>query len=357
MKKTILFILSLVIGLALFIGVVAYIGVDEIVGAFKSFTWSIIAVVVGLSFLQISITIYRWKLILEAQGDYIPFRKLIAPKMIGYTISFLTPGLYVGGEPVRAYVLKKDTGVRYSRGFASIIVDKILDFTYPLPFLMAAFIYAIFAYDMPWGVVSAFVLVLFAFIIVLILFYIQTYRGKGFFSSLLRFFQLHRIKKIRRIIEKMLYFEKLIITFFNHRQALFAKGLLLSLLGGTVIFAQFFIVLYALGITVSILEILVMMVFMILSFLVPIPASLGSFETGQVIVFSALKYSASIGVAFTLILRVAEVFKVGLGLIFLSNLGLKFLKDIPKGNGLNNNHLTNSASDIGLESNESKKGE
>jgi len=335
MKKTILFILSLVIGLALFIGVVAYIGLDEIISAFKSFPWWVIAVTTALSFLQIFVTIYRWKLVLNAQGDKVSFWRLISPKFVGYAISFLTPGLYVGGEPVRAYVLKKETGIRFTRSMASIIVDKVLDFTYPLPFLIGALIYAIFSYNMPWSVVGVFILTLFILIGLLGLFYFQTYRSKGFFSVIMRIFQLHRFKFMRKIVTRMVIFEQLIITFFKDKRQLFAQGLLLSLLGGTIIFAQFFIILHALGIDANFLEILVMMVFMILSFLIPIPASLGSFETSQVVVFTALKFTASIGIAFTLVLRVAEIFKVGLGLFYLSRLGLKLLKAVPIENGEN----------------------
>jgi len=336
MKKTVLFILSLVIGLALFTGVVAYIGLDEIISAFKSFPWWVIAVTTVLAFVQIFITIFRWKIILNAQGDKVPFVKLISPKFVGYSISFLTPGLYVGGEPVRAYVLKKETGIPFTRSMASIIVDKILDFTYPLPFLIGALVFAVFNYDMPWSVLGVFILTLFILIGLLGLFYFQTLRGKGFFSIIFRIFQLHRFKFMRKVVTKMVVFEQLIITFFKDKKQLFAQGLLLSLLGGTIIFLQFFIILYALGIDANFLEILVMMVFMILSFLIPIPASLGSLETGQVVVFTALKFTASIGIAFTLVLRVAEIFKVGLGLIYLSRLGLKLLKAVPMENGNNN---------------------
>ncbi len=337
MKKTILFILSVVVGIALFVGVLSYIGVDEILGAFQSFSWKTIAIIVALSFVQISIVNYRWKLVLEAQGDIVPYRKLFAPKLVGFTISFLTPGLYVGGEPVRAYLLKKETGVRYSHGFASIIVDKILDFTYPLPFLIGALIYAIFHYDISWEAVSIFVVVLIGLIVALILFYVQTYRGKGFFSALFIILRINRIKRFSKIIDKMLYFEKLIITFFNNRKAIFVKGLFLSLLGGMIVFIQFIIILNALGIQADIVQILVMMVFMILAFLVPIPASLGSFEAGQVIVFTALGHPASLGVAFTLVIRMAELGKLAVGLTFLSNVGLRFLRSIPPENN-NNNH-------------------
>jgi len=337
MKKILLFILSLVIGIALFIGVLYYIGLDDLKSAFTSFSWATIAVVVALTFLQIFIIIYRWQLILAAQGDKLPFKKLLAPKFVGFAVSYLTPGLYVGGEPVRAYLLKRNTGVRLSHGFASIIVDKILDFTYPLPFLIGALIYAMFKYDISWEAVSAFVLVLLGLIVLLGFFYVQTYRGKGFFSSLIIFLRLNRIRFIKKYFEKILYFEGMIITFFNKQPALFTKGLSLSLLGGIVVFIQFIVILHALGIQADIVQILVMMVFMILAFLVPLPASLGSFEASQVIVFSALGHPASIGVAFVLIFRMAELGKLAVGLTFLSNIGLKFLRSIPK-NGNNNNH-------------------
>lgn len=336
MKKTLFIILSIIVGIILFIGVLIYIGPGELVVAFESFSWETIAIVIGLAFLQIFITIYRWKIVLKSQGDDIPLKKLISPKIVGFTVSFLTPGLYVGGEPVRAYLLKKQTGVRYSHGFASIIVDKILDFTYPLPFLIGALVYAMFKYDISWEAVSVFIAVLIGLITLLILFYVQTYRGKGFFSGLIVLFRLDRFTKFGKLVKRMLYFEKLVITFFNHRKALFIQGLMLSLLGGMVIFVQFMVVLNALGIEADIVQILVMMVFMILSFLIPIPASLGSFEASQVIVFTALGHPASIGVAFTLILRVAEMAKLGIGFTFLSNIGLKFLKELPEKNGNNN---------------------
>lgn len=338
MKKAILFILSIILGIALFIAVLNYIGVEDVIKVFDSFSWGVIAVVIGLSLLQISIVIYRWKLIIESQGDKARFVDLLSPKFVGFTVSFLTPGLYVGGEPVRAYLLKKKTGIRLSKGLSSIIVDKILDFTYPLPFLIWALVYAIIKYDISWEAVGVFVFVLIVLIFLLGVFYIQTYRGKGFFSSLAKWFKLDKFKKLEKFIKKGQYFEELVITFFQDKKALFIKGLLLSLLGGIVVFIQFIVVLHSLGITANIVEILVMMVFMILAFLVPVPASIGSFEASQALVFTALGYPGSIGIAFTLILRMAELGKLAIGLTFLSNVGLKFLRSVPDKNELNDNN-------------------
>jgi len=334
MKKVLLSILSLIVGVILFIGVLRYIGVDAFKAAFYSFSWWTIGIVAALGYLQTFIAIYRWKLILRAQGNEVSIKQLVAPKFAGQTVSYMTPGPNVGGEPVSAYFLKRNTGIGYSKGFASIMVDKILDFTYPLPFLIGALVYAFFKYDISWATIGIFVLTLLVLIFLLGMFYIQTYRGIGFFSSLIRILHLHRFGKMQKLVDKMLHFENLIIRFFNHQKDLFVKGLFLSLIGGMIILLQFVIVLEALGIGGSVIQILMMMVFMILSNFMPIPAGIGSLEAGQAIVFSALGYSASIGVAFSLILRAAEVFKLGLGITFLSHVGIKVLRELPKnGNG------------------------
>lgn len=338
MKKILLFIVSTLVGIALFIGVILYIGTDEIVRVFSSFSWGVILVVVGLGLAQMLVTIYRWQRVLSAQGMKVTLVDLIIPKFVGFAISFITPGLYVGGEPIRAYLLKKRTNIRLSRGMASIIVDKILDFTYPLPFLIGALIYAMLTYDISWEAISVFIAVLCILIVTLGWFYIQTYRGIGFFSSFLRFFRIHRFKRLKKFFEKMVYFENIIIEFFQHHPRLFIEGLLLSLLGGVIIFIQFIVVLNALDVTSHFLDVLVMMVFMILSFLIPIPASLGSFEASQAIVFRALGYTPSLGVAFTMVLRASDFVKAGIGLMFLSNIGLKFLKDVPKNGELKASH-------------------
>ena len=334
MKKAVLFILSIVLGIALFIAVLNYIGIEDIIGSFESFSWPIIAVVVGLTFVQIFIVMLRWKMVLDSQGDKVPLRKLISPKFVGFTVSFLTPGLFVGGEPIRAYLLNKNTGIRLSKSFSSIIVDKILDFTYPLPFLIWALIYAMWKYDINWEAVGVFVLALVFLIFLLLVFYIQTFRGRGFFSSLARWFRLDHFAWSRKMIEKGKYFEKLIILFFNEKPAFVAKGLFLSFLVGLVIFIQFMVILNALGIEASTIDILIMMVFMILAFLVPVPASIGSFEASQALVFTALGHPASAGVAFTFIIRMAELGKLAVGLSYLSNIGLKFVRSIPGQNGL-----------------------
>ncbi|PIT87190.1 MAG: hypothetical protein COU31_04230 [Candidatus Magasanikbacteria bacterium CG10_big_fil_rev_8_21_14_0_10_40_10] len=334
MKKVILFFLSLIVGVALFIAVFRYIGVEAFKEAFKSFSWWTIGVVAVLAYAQTFVGIYRWKLILRAQGDNVTIKQLVAPKFAGLTVSYLTPGPNVGGEPVSAYFLKRNAGIGYSKGFASILVDKILDFTYPIPFLIAAMVYAFFKYDISWQAIGVFVFTLLVLIVLLAVFYVQTYRGIGFFSSVIRVLRLHRFKRMQKMIDKMLHFEELIIKFFNHQKELFAKGLILSLIGGIIVLLQFVIVLISLGIEANIVQILMMMVFMILSSFMPIPAGLGSYEAGQVIVFSALGYTASIGVAFALILRAVEVFKLGLGLFFLSHVGIRVLQELPaNGNG------------------------
>lgn len=274
----------------------------------------------------------RWKIILESQGDTISFRRLIGPKFIGNAISYLAPGPNVGGEPVRAYLLKRDYGIKLSHGLASITIDKVMDFTYPVPFLVGAMLYASVRYEFPLGVISVFLLILFLLLILLAVFYIQTYREKGFFSTFIRLLRLHRMSRFEKLIEKLYHFEQLIIVFFKEHRMVFLKGLGLSLLSGMVTLLQFYLILISLGVDPKLHEVLLMLVFMILAFFIPIPAGLGSFEVSQSVIFAAFGHPASTGIAFTLILRVAEIFKVGIGLMYMSHIGLKYIRRLSENN-------------------------
>ncbi|KKW15759.1 MAG: hypothetical protein UY52_C0014G0002 [Parcubacteria group bacterium GW2011_GWC2_49_9] len=229
--------------------------------------------------------------------------------------------------------------MRFTHGLAAIIVDKLLDFTYPLPFLIGALVYVMMKFDVSSEVFSLFAVVLLALIVVLALFYIMTYQGKGFISVLLIVFRINRITYIKKYFEKLLYFEKLIIQFFQHRSGVFIKGLLLSLLSGALVFIQLFLLLHAMGIIANPWHIFIIMVFMILAFIMPIPGALGTMEAGQALIFNAMGYTASAGVVFAFIFRIIELVKVGLGLIFLSSVGLNFLRNL---NDLTNGGQANS---------------
>ncbi|GKS57141.1 hypothetical protein YTPLAS18_06680 [Nitrospira sp.] len=66
---------------------------------------------------------YGWKLTLGAYADAVSFLKLLAIRTAGEVVNMTTPTAYVGGEPLKAYLLKRDK-IPFVDGFASVILAK-----------------------------------------------------------------------------------------------------------------------------------------------------------------------------------------------------------------------------------------
>jgi uncharacterized protein (TIRG00374 family) len=334
MKKVIFFVVSTIIGVALFVGVILKVGPAAVWQSLNYFSigkWFIVLLLYGCQFV---LTQYRWKFILKSQGYDIPASRLTGAKLVGFTMDYLTPSPNVGGEAFRAYVLKKDTNVPFSQGLASIVIDKIMDFSYALPFVLFGISYVLFRFDLTWKMVAGLLTVSIIFIFLLGLFFYRTFRNKDFFGGIIRFLRLHHLSFFAKITDKIGQFEQNVIRFFRKDRKLFVQGLIMSFIGGAmVIFAQW-LILQFLGLEASIFDVLIISTLTVITFLVPIPGSFGSTETGVALIFTTLGFKPEEGVAYTLIFRSLDLLKIAFGLLFLSHLGLKIGQTIVKGQGI-----------------------
>ena len=334
MKKIIFFTISALIGLALFVGVIWKVGLNQILQTINYFSISKWFVILLLSITQFYITLYRWKIVLKSQGFDIPLIKLLASKLVGFSVDYMTPSPNVGGEAIRAYVLKRDTGIGFSHGLASVIIDKVMDFSYALPFVLFGIFFVLIKFSLSWKIVASLLFVSFAFIFLILLFYYNTLRRKEFFGAIIRFLQLHRLSFIAKAMDKIAQFERIIIDFFHRDKKTFYKGLYLSLLGGIIGISWIWLILFFLGLDVNFLQVLLIATLTIITFLLPIPGSFGSTEAGVVIIFTMLGFRAEYAVAYTLIFRSVDLLKVGIGFLFLSHFGLRFGQTIIRGEGV-----------------------
>lgn len=69
---------------------------------------------------------FRWYLLVNSTGTRVPFRKTFPYFIIALAFNNVTPGK-IGGEPIRAYLLKKEANVSLGQGIASILTEKIMD--------------------------------------------------------------------------------------------------------------------------------------------------------------------------------------------------------------------------------------
>ena len=85
-----------------------------------------ILIVIVLYLINMLTKAFRWYLLVNATGAKAPFSKTFPFYVIALAFNNLTPGK-IGGEPVRAYLLKKELNVSVGQSIASIFAEKIMD--------------------------------------------------------------------------------------------------------------------------------------------------------------------------------------------------------------------------------------
>ncbi len=123
MKKS--FVISLLLGILLTLGIFGFFwsGLTSIISEIKL---RFILLAFALYFLTILLWAERWKIFLKDIS--VGLSDIIPVLMIGVAVNNLTPLARVGGEPVRAYVLKIKSKIRFTKGIASALSELVSEF-------------------------------------------------------------------------------------------------------------------------------------------------------------------------------------------------------------------------------------
>src|SRR5712691_1869916 len=112
----------LLLGGALLSGLVLHIGLATLAGEIQKLGWNLIWVMLP------SIAVYvldalGWRSTLGRHAEKIRFDRLFMTRMAGEAVNFTTPAAYLGGEPMKAYLLSRHN-VPLVDGMASVITAK-----------------------------------------------------------------------------------------------------------------------------------------------------------------------------------------------------------------------------------------
>ncbi len=113
----------LIIGLIALVGIVWHIGLTPILGAVSQLGFFPLFVILLPMVLVYGLEAWGWRLTLGPYATYVGFLRLFAIRMAGETVNVTTPAAYVGGEPLKAYLLKR-YGVPMVDSMASVITAK-----------------------------------------------------------------------------------------------------------------------------------------------------------------------------------------------------------------------------------------
>ena len=344
MRKFIFCTISLLIGLLLFVIAMQQAGIGDVLKTVSLFPPLIIILTFFLNFIAICVVgSWRWKIIIESQNSHkISFAKVLKAKLAGFTVSYITPSILVGGEPVRAYMIKEESGCDWEKSFASVVIDQAIYFFSLFLLMITGFLFLIKHSFLPVEIFYGFGIIIIFAIFVLRLFYLKILNKnsgeEGFFMFIIKTARLNKIKFIKNKEENIKRTEGIISHFFKNKKEVFIKAFLLAILEVAFYLATVCVIIFYLDEASAAFEFIqsIQIFFLItLANFVPIPGSLGSFEAALTFIFELLNLGRSNGFSFSLIYRFINIALVIIGFFALihfeaTTISHKFSAEAPK---------------------------
>jgi uncharacterized protein (TIRG00374 family) len=317
MKKKSTFIISIIIGAAIFLIFLYRVGLSSIADIFKNlslFYFSVYFIISAVTFIP---PVLRWQIILKGYGEKVPFLMLLRQTLASFPISYLTPAVRIGGEPLRAYMLKKEADIDLRKGSSSIIIDKFVELTGAVMFGAIGIILLFFTpVSFLFKIVLA-LIILYAFYGLFLIYY-RTIADRGSFSTVFTFFRLNKIKKIENFVHVLKDIEKKLKKFFVKNKKELLMSFFYYFIYGILIIFEFKFLLLSIGLDASLVTVILSLTVLGFVNLIPVPAALGFLEAGQTSLFHALTGKGEIGFVLSLIIRIRNLFFVAIGFSLIS---------------------------------------
>ena len=315
----------LILGLLTLVLIVWYIGSGSIYAAVAQLPPAALFVMLIPSVMMYVIDAYGWKVTLGPSAKAMPFWRILAIRTAGEVVNMTTPTAYVGGEPLKAYLLTKH-GVPMVEGLASVIIAKTTMTIAEVLFILlgiAGGVWLVGGKDSSGQTVAA-ALVSVGLLAAGIAAFVFVQR-QGLFSWLL--------DVLRRIGLKIAYLDAreeqlrsldhTIREFYRHHRPAFYASTGFFFLGWMAEALEVYVIISYLGgpvLALSALSIGALSVF-IKGGTFFIPGSLGAQDGGNVLLLKAFGYSDVTGITFALLRRCRELVWIGLGVLCLTFLG------------------------------------
>lgn len=307
----------LCLGLALLAYMIHQIGLENILREFKKLGFNSLIILIPF-FLVYLLDALAWKMTLGGYGGRVDFIHLFLTRMAGEAINYITPSAYLGGEPVKAYLLQK-RGVPMVDGLASVVTAKTVMVIAQILFVLLgiglAFLYRPNNSMIIYGAILVVILVALA---VSFLVFIQ---HRGMFMGALWLLESIRLPVgfLKRREQKLKALDDTILAFYSQHRSGFMFTLLFFFFAWLVGSLEIYLVLHFLGFPIDLataitIEALTTVIRATVFF---IPSGLGAQEGGNILLFSAFGFSPVTALTFSIIRRMREVLWISIGLLYL----------------------------------------
>ncbi|MBI1976593.1 MAG: flippase-like domain-containing protein [Candidatus Omnitrophica bacterium] len=245
------------------------------------------------------------------------WRSLFGSRLAGEAINYVTPFAALGGEPVKAQILKDRHQVSWSDGLASVIVAKTSLTFGLLPLILSGLGVALWNSPLSQRLKLATLgMTLFLTLLISLFFYLQ-HGGLANRSwlALKKWIPLAWIEKTSNFAGRRT--DQSLTGFYRNHRRRFLLSILFHFLGWALGIVEIYLIMRFLHIEISwgqawILESLLQLV-KALSFL--IPAALGTQEGGALLLCTGLGLGSASGISLALVRRFRELVWAGVGLL------------------------------------------
>jgi len=304
----------------------------KIYDAIISANLRLVGLAVGLYFFEVLLWADRWRVALMAAGYTVGFRRLYVIAHSGMFFNNITPISKSGGEPFRAYFIKKTQKVPYPTGFATILAEGILSIPIFLGLLLTGMVVWIYLQSPPLWASAAIlgtIVCLLVFFIPLAYALVKRKAASGGIFRIIRWIskRLGRKtsdKKIMELIKRFYASARIVLHDKKKAVTISAIALLLNLVS----IMRIWIILFALSGNASLAAPLLAVTVPLLAGIIPfLPGGLVLVEASMVGVFVACGIPLTIAVSATLVERaISYVLSTIVGAAAVSYLGIKVWK-------------------------------
>lgn len=310
----------LLLGLVTLMALVVHIGPERISRAGTRLGTVGVAVMLMPSTLMYLLDCLGWRFTLGQHSAAVPFSRLFVIRTAGELVNATTPAAYVGGEPLKAHLLKQ-FAIPMVDGLASVIAAKTAMTIAQIVYILLGIGLGMWILFPSGSTDAGHVLSLAAALsLALLLFGTALFiliQRRGLFTFLLTVLGRCRIRvaplEARR--EKLLALDNSILRFYTHARTPFLFSTTAFLFGWLVEAMEVYVILLYLGEPIDLLTAL--SIDALSTFIKGgtffVPGSVGAQEAGNLLLLRAFGYSDVTGITFALLRRARELLWIAIG--------------------------------------------
>ncbi|MFA5795475.1 MAG: lysylphosphatidylglycerol synthase transmembrane domain-containing protein [Candidatus Brocadiia bacterium] len=330
MKKGILYSILILIAIGVVVLIFALVGLEKVATNLKLIGIEGFLAYFIAALATLFLTVLGWKIILRSHGINASLAHTSIAQLIGYSISAVTPSMYVGGEPLKAIYIGHLYNTSKTKVFATAVFAKFQELASLIALIYTGTIIMLIEaqqLQLPQGIWTALLVVDIILGLVFFLALRSIIKNSPIFPDLIRW--LGRKGIFRRKMEdwapKMERIELLVHQAFRHDWKAGTRAFIHNFLSIVVACFKPVIFFYFLKgqNAFSLGEIALIFTLTQISLVLPLtPGALGIYEGGQIGIFSLVGILPGDTATFLVIVRFTDLLVVGAGLYMAVHFGL-----------------------------------